>query len=114
MIGNTGHKAAQRMFMVDKCETCGGTTILQRHHIDRDPTNNVPQNVQILCQECHKNTHMADGTWGWGTVAMATCRICGMEFRPTRTRRSVLCGNPQCHQELGRRSAVLRWSARIE
>lgn len=109
MTGNSGRKAAQRKFKAVKCDVCGGTKILQRHHIDRDPTNNDPKNVQILCQECHKTDHMKDGTWGKGKVEPVVCEICGTVFQPKRNRRAVLCGNPECLKEKGRQSAVLRW-----
>lgn len=30
---------------------------LHRHHRDEDPTNNVPENIQILCRACHNAVH---------------------------------------------------------
>ncbi len=111
MNGNTGRKAAQRLFAATACEACGGARMLQRHHIDRVPTNNAPENIKILCQACHKSEHMMAGDWGAGQVSAAICDICQNIFQPTRTRRSTLCGNPECLREKGRQSAALRWAS---
>lgn len=47
-----------------KCEECGfegynrktGNTILQFHHKDGDSSNNSPENIQVLCPNCHAMT----------------------------------------------------------
>jgi hypothetical protein len=42
------------------CERCGhdGTGHrLERHHKDRDPFNNAPENVEVLCKPCHLKEH---------------------------------------------------------
>ena len=47
-----------------KCEECGfegynkttNNTILQIHHIDGDCENNKPENLQVLCPNCHAMT----------------------------------------------------------
>ena len=47
-----------------KCELCGcdlknpysGQTILEIHHIDGDRTNNLKENLQVLCPNCHAMT----------------------------------------------------------
>ncbi len=46
------------------CEWCGSKRLLQRHHIDRNPSNNDKSNVVILCQDCHTKTHVEHGDWG--------------------------------------------------
>lgn len=109
-LPNTGRKAAQRLYDADRCDRCDSTNGVQRHHIDRDPMNNDPSNVEVLCQACHTADHMRDGTWGKGRVEPATCAICGVEFQPKRSRRSTLCGEPECRTEMGRQSAQKRWS----
>jgi hypothetical protein len=114
MTGNSGHKAAQRMYKAERCSLCGGTTTLQRHHIDRNPTNNDPSNVQILCQHCHAEEHKVAMDWGRGMVKQRTCAVCGAIFQPTRSRRGKLCGKPECLREMGRRSAELRWRQKTE
>ena len=45
-----------------KCEKCGSTIWnekpipLQLHHIDGDRTNNMLENLQVLCPNCHAQT----------------------------------------------------------
>lgn len=106
-----GTKQAQKMFPLTRCELCGGTTTLQRHHKDRNKSNNNTGNVAILCQACHAAEHIKAGDWGKGQVRLRHCVICGAEFQPKRTRRGKLCGRPECRREMGRRSAAKRWSS---
>src|SRR5262245_41890922 len=61
----SGRRRAHRLITkMEKCDVCGSRSGLQRHHRDRNPLNNELSNLQILCQTCHKNDHMRDGTWG--------------------------------------------------
>ena len=47
-----------------RCEVCGyegynlktGNTILQIHHIDGNSKNNSPDNLQVICPNCHAKT----------------------------------------------------------
>lgn len=39
---------------IGKCEECGLTSCLELHHKDKDHTNNVEENFQVLCTECHR------------------------------------------------------------
>ena len=41
----------------DKCEECGATERLHRHHKDKDKMNNVIENIQVLCSCCHRLKH---------------------------------------------------------
>lgn len=43
--------------MGSACETCGGTTRLHIHHIDKDPLNCNPANLMTLCEPCHNAWH---------------------------------------------------------
>ena len=47
----------------DACAICGirGAAILTEHHIDGEPSNNVYDNVIILCHNCHHNHHSDKG-----------------------------------------------------
>ena len=36
---------------------CGTMRNLTRHHIDKNPNNNVRSNIIILCRECHDEVH---------------------------------------------------------
>ena len=47
----------------EKCEVCGlgpiwnnRKLVLQLHHIDGDRTNNILENLQIICPNCHTQT----------------------------------------------------------
>lgn len=111
MTGNSGRKAAQKMYPATRCERCGGTRILQRHHRDRDPTNNQPANVEILCLGCHVEEHHSKREWGRGKPAVAQCEVCKDNFQPKRSCRAALCGRQECAREKGRRSAALRWAS---
>ena len=37
-----------------KCEACPSRTKLTIHHLDGCGLNNAPENLQVLCEECHK------------------------------------------------------------
>lgn len=103
-----GGNQARRMYAATECATCGSKTTLQRHHKDRNRENNTPENIEILCRECHKNEHMNAGDWGRGQVKPATCKICGSIFRPKRSRRSTIC-SAECGKTMGKISAEKRW-----
>ena len=42
-----------------KCERCGFAIfqVLQVHHQDRNPENNILSNLEILCPNCHAKEH---------------------------------------------------------
>ena len=44
---------------IGKCEECGFSDkrILTLHHVDRDRSNNVRENVKLLCWNCHATDH---------------------------------------------------------
>lgn len=46
------------------CERCGDTRDIElpRHHIDRDRSNNVLSNIEVLCVACHNREHMHERT----------------------------------------------------
>lgn len=98
---NTGRRQAQRIVAAVCCEKCGSTEKLERHHKDRNPTNNAIKNISVLCTKCHHQEHIR--------LTPATCVICGKMFQPKRSRRSALCGDTACSKELGKRSAERRW-----
>ena len=39
------------------CEDCGSTEKLEVDHIDENRNNNIPQNLRLLCHECHLKRH---------------------------------------------------------
>lgn len=54
---NVKRKRAERRYEMGPCERCGQPGH-DRHHLDGDPGNNRPDNVEILCRSCHMQ---ADG-----------------------------------------------------
>ena len=41
----------------DTCEICGKIGKMDIHHIDENPQNNNPDNLQVLCRSCHMKIH---------------------------------------------------------
>ncbi len=113
ITSNSGRKAAQRKFLAIQCSKCGSTKTLQRHHKDMNPANNREENVEILCQQCHKAEHMKDGTWGQGKVEPAACKVCGRAFQPKMSRRATICSQ-ECLSIWGEIHAARRWNTRQE
>jgi hypothetical protein len=100
-------KAAQRAFPERQpCSKCGALNA-QRHH----PDLSKPLEIEWLCPQCHADEDQRLGKWGRGAVKPANCEVCRVAFRPKRSRRAKLCGNPECSAEMGRRAAEKRWSA---
>jgi thymidylate synthase (FAD) len=54
---NSGRLRAQKMYSAGECSACGSLRRPERHHIDKDPRNNAPENVRVLCPTCHKAWH---------------------------------------------------------
>lgn len=48
------HLIALRGFACENCQENGFAHI---HHIDENPGNNNPDNLRLLCKECHKKIH---------------------------------------------------------
>lgn len=62
-------KFVQRLLPFDshsRCVTCNRKKSLHRHHADGDITNNVLNNIVVLCRKCHIKEHLAMGTWSHG------------------------------------------------
>jgi hypothetical protein len=53
-------RATRRFRDLGPCGTCGAVES-ESHHIDRDPTNNEPANIAILCHPCHMALHWRQG-----------------------------------------------------
>lgn len=41
------------------CNKCGSNENLEVHHKDKNPQNNVLENLKILCRHCHRIEHIA-------------------------------------------------------
>lgn len=42
------------------CEICDSTKDLHGHHIDRNHSNDSPENIRTLCNSCHGKTHQKE------------------------------------------------------
>lgn len=51
-------KRAQRL-RKESCEACGVEAVCNIHHVDNNPMNNSPTNLQTLCENCHAFWHAA-------------------------------------------------------
>jgi len=53
-----------------KCERCGYSKkqILHVHHKDRNHSNNNPQNLELICPNCHYEEHYLEKSWLNDTV----------------------------------------------
>ena len=61
-VNSTTYNRIRRDFKPDICEICG--EIKERmatHHIDKDHTNNTPENLMVLCPSCHSKLHWKQG-----------------------------------------------------
>lgn len=54
---SAGHSRAHRRYAADRCRLCGSTEKVERHHINRDPLDCRPENISILCRDCHMKAH---------------------------------------------------------
>lgn len=52
-----GYAARARKLLKPACEACRSTRKLVAHHVDQDPSNNTPENMQTLCKICHDGWH---------------------------------------------------------
>ena len=51
---------ARQMKKRTVCEKCRETTNLHVHHKDRNPANNSPDNLAVLCASCHLTLHWTE------------------------------------------------------
>lgn len=47
------------------CEACGTTAQLHAHHVNGQPEDNRPENIQTLCTYCHRFLHATAARLGW-------------------------------------------------
>jgi 5-methylcytosine-specific restriction endonuclease McrA len=52
-------EAGRDLFTCEKCKSKGSLE-LNRHHIDRDRSNNHISNLAVLCPRCHRQEHAYD------------------------------------------------------
>ena len=59
VVKDTHHWRARKHRQLD-CQKCGALDDLHVHHLDRNPSNNDPTNLQTLCSSCHLKTHWSE------------------------------------------------------
>jgi len=62
---NTMLLARRMRKSIGRCQSCGfdeEPRILTLHHIDRDRSNGIPDNLLLLCPNCHSLKHLSNGT----------------------------------------------------
>jgi Zn finger protein HypA/HybF involved in hydrogenase expression len=70
-----------------KCEICGITNwngeriTLQLHHIDGNDANNTIENLQVVCPNCHSQTHNFKGKANKKEKPKIYCKVCGKQLR---------------------------------
>lgn len=50
----------QRYSLIEKagkCNNCGATSSLLVHHKNRDRSDNRPENLEVVCHDCHQLRH---------------------------------------------------------
>ena len=55
-----GYRVARKRYPLAgvSCERCGRHPAVEHHHVDHDPHNYAPENVQRLCLACHDVVHL--------------------------------------------------------
>ena len=53
-----------RKFLGKSCEVCSSSKNLVVHHCDENWRNNSPDNLQTLCDSCHKSWHIRQRSIG--------------------------------------------------
>jgi len=56
-VGYDGNSWRARQHLKESCERCGATMNLHAHHCDEDRRNNISENIQTLCGNCHNWWH---------------------------------------------------------
>lgn len=99
---NGRSQAGRKFRYLKKCLRCPSTYKLQRHHKDGDATNNAPDNVEILCRQCHRALHRKK-------PRVSVCVVCGREFVAKWKRLTAKCCSAPCVSAWGRICALKRW-----
>ena len=74
-LGGIYQRAQREVPLGAKCQMCGTTEKLQRHHLDENPGNNAIENLMTLCGPCHTKWHWQHGKKAWKPAN--ACSVCG-------------------------------------
>ena len=97
------HQQARSLFRANSCARCGASERLERHHVDGNPFNNTPGNVEVLCLPCHRAHHAK-------LIPKSICAVCGGSFTANSHRSRAKICSALCASEWGRMSAKKRWA----
>lgn len=77
----TAHNSRRQSSKLVKpaCERCGSTKRRHVHHVDENPLNNDPSNLQTLCVSCHRLLHSPN--WNKTTKQRRSCAHCSAPAR---------------------------------
>lgn len=90
-----------------QCAVCGDKgKPIHRHHIDKNPYNNIKENILICCQNCHVKEHQKSGFWGKGKKERI-CIACNRSFSHENRKRKT-CSN-YCFLKICSSKAKERW-----
>lgn len=76
---SSGKTLAQTFDLGSCCVVCGESAPykLTVHHIDGDRTHNRPENLELVCWNCHSHRHLrlVDDTWSFSTRSLTPREI---------------------------------------
>lgn len=66
-FGSRSHKVHNGLPKFKQCSKCGYNRypIHHRHHKNRNRKDNKPENIELLCPNCHNETHFETKTGFW-------------------------------------------------
>ena len=83
MLTRDGYRHHSRKLREKQCEICKSTSMLCGHHINKDWTDNRPENIKTLCFSCHTSLHHKQGDIMPKKEKMP-CIVCGKQsYRST-------------------------------
>lgn len=67
----------------NRCEYEGVPGVLEVHHVNRDRSNNAPENLEVLCPTCHRVEHFqkGDGPFNRGTGSSSNGKMLRSQCR---------------------------------
>lgn len=89
-----GHRYRELAFKVhpNLCNRCGYNRykdVLVVHHKDRNRSNNTPDNLEILCPNCHEEEHFAAKDGKWTTSGSRKQSNSNRTWPPTETKSQI-------------------------
>lgn len=93
------------------CQECQSTNLVGVHHKDRNPWNNLSENLVTLCASCHTKLHWKEGKTLW--KQRASCTVCGNPakghgFCLKHYQRWKKYGDPLLTKRFGKRGVILK------